>query len=72
MELPDIEAVAAKVHEAWMKSKLAHGVTTRRSEKGEELMVEYELLSEEAKELDRESVRAVYAAIESLSTGVKA
>jgi RyR domain-containing protein len=67
MKLPDIEAVAAKVHEAWMQTKLARGIKTRKSEAGEELMVDYEQLSEEAKELDRASVRAVYAAIESLS-----
>jgi hypothetical protein len=67
MKLPDIEAVAAKVHEAWMQAKRARGITTRKSEAGEELMVDYERLSEEAKELDRESVRAVYAAIQSLS-----
>lgn len=66
MNLPDIEAVAAKVHEAWRESKLTQGITTRRSEKGEELMVDYEQLSEEAKELDRATVRAVYAAIQSL------
>ena len=67
MKLPDIEAVAAKVHEAWMKTKRAKGITTRKSEAGEELMVDYEQLSVEAKELDRASVRAVYAAIQSLS-----
>ena len=66
MDLPDIEAVAAKVHEAWMESKRARGVTSRRSETGEELMVPYGQLSEEAKELDRSSVRAVYEAIRSL------
>ena len=66
MKLPDIEAVASKVHEAWMQAKLAQGVKTRKSETGEELMVDYEQLSEEAKELDRGSVRAVYAAIQSL------
>ena len=66
MDLPDIEAVAAKVHEAWMEAKRAHGVTSRRSETGEELMVPYGQLSEEAKELDRSSVRAVYEAIRSL------
>lgn len=66
MKLPDIEAVAARVHEAWRQSKLARGITTRKSETGEELMVDYEQLSEEAKELDRGSVRAVYAAIQSL------
>jgi hypothetical protein len=63
LDLPDIETVAAKVHEAWMESKRAQGVESRQSEKGEELMVPYEQLSEEAKELDRATVRAVYAAI---------
>jgi len=63
MDLPDIEAVAAKVHEAWMEAKRARGVTSRKSETGEELMVPYERLSEEAKELDRSSVRAVYVYI---------
>lgn len=67
MKLPDIEAVAAKVHEAWMEAKLAQGITTRKSEAGEELMVDYQQLSEGAKELDRVSVRAVYAAIQSLT-----
>ncbi|MBC8031871.1 MAG: hypothetical protein H7Z16_17445 [Pyrinomonadaceae bacterium] len=67
MKLPDIEPVADAVHRAWMKAKLAQGVTSRKSEAGEELMVEYEQLSEAAKDLDRETVRAVYSAIESLS-----
>ena len=66
-ELPDIEVVSAKVHEAWMESKRAQGVTTRRSESGEELMVPYEQLSEPAKELDRATVRAVYEAIRAAS-----
>lgn len=65
-DLPDVEEVAAKVHEAWMESKRARGVNTRTSETGEELMVPYEQLSEEAKELDRASVRAVYDAIRSI------
>lgn len=65
-DLPDVEEVAAKVHEAWMESKRARGVNTRTSETGEELMVPYEQLSEEAKELDRSSVRAVYDAIREL------
>jgi hypothetical protein len=63
MDLPEIEAVAARVHEAWMESKRGQGVTSRLSESGEELMVPYEQLSEPAKELDRGTVRAVYAAI---------
>lgn len=62
--LPDIEAVSAKVHEAWINSKLKAGVSTRKLETGEELMVPYDQLSDAAKELDRGTVRAVYAAIE--------
>jgi len=62
-ELPDVDAVAAKVHEAWMESKQAQGVTSRLSEAGEELMVPYEQLSEAAKEFDRTMVRVVYEAI---------
>ena len=66
MQLPDIEKVSAAVHEAWMETKKANGISSRKSEDGEELMVPYEKLSEKAKELDRGSVRAVYAAIEKL------
>lgn len=62
-QLPDIEVVSAKVHEAWMESKRAQGITSRKSEAGEELMVPYEQLSEPAKDLDRNTVRAVYEAI---------
>jgi len=67
LNLPDIETVSAKVHEAWMESKRAQGVTSRQSEAGEELMVPYGQLSEVAKELDRSTVRAVYAAIAAAS-----
>lgn len=63
MDLPDIEVVAAKVHEVWMESKRAQGMSSRKSETGEELMVPYDRLSEEQKEVDRATVRAVYAAI---------
>lgn len=62
----DIEAISAKVHEQWMESKRAKGVTTRKLESGEELMVPYAELSEEAKELDRGSVLAVIRAIEAI------
>jgi RyR domain len=67
MDLPDIEAVAEKVHEAWMESKHAQGIKSRKSESGEELMVAYSQLSEEQKEVDRNTVRAVYEAIRSLN-----
>lgn len=64
LKLPDIEIVSAKVHQAWIQSKWNIGVLSRKSEDGEELMVPYERLSDRAKELDRSTVRAVYAAIE--------
>lgn len=63
MNLPDIEIVSAEVHAAWMESKRQQGVTSRKLEDGEELMVPYEQLSEKAKDLDRGTVRTVYAAI---------
>ena len=62
--LPDIESVSSAVHAAWMDSKRAQGVESRKAEDGEELMVPYASLSEKAKELDRGTVRAVYAAIQ--------
>lgn len=64
MILPDIELVAAEVHQAWIKQKLLVGVLSHRSETGEELVVPYGWLSEEAKELDRATVRTVYEAID--------
>ena len=66
MQLPDIEKVSAEVHDAWMEAKKANGITSRKSEDGEELMVPYDQLSEKAKELDRGTVKAVYAAIKRL------
>lgn len=63
MELPDLEVVSARVHDQWMKTKHAQGVSSRKAEDGEELMQPYAALSEKAKELDRGTVRAVYAAI---------
>jgi hypothetical protein len=64
VSLPDIEEVSAEVHASWIEAKRAQGVTSRRAEDGEELMVPYEQLSEWAKELDRRAVRSVYAAIQ--------
>ncbi len=67
MQLPDIEVVSAKVHEQWIQTKRDQKVTSRKSETGEELMVPYEELSEEAKDLDRNTVKTVYQAIRELS-----
>lgn len=66
MIFPDIELVAERVHEAWMQTKLDKGITSRKAEDGEELMVPYLALSEGQKDADRNLVRTVYAAINSL------
>ena len=68
IKLPDIEQVSAQVHKAWMASKKANGITSRKAEDGEELMVPYDRLSKKAKDLDRNTVKAVYAAIKKLKT----
>jgi hypothetical protein len=64
LSLPEIEEVSAQVHAAWIEAKRAQGITSRKAEDGEELMVPYRQLSERAKELDRQVVRTVYAAIQ--------
>jgi hypothetical protein len=46
-----------------MAAKRAAGVTSRRLESGEELMVPYGQLSEQAKNLDRGTVRTVVRAL---------
>ena len=66
IKLPDIEKVAEQVHIVWMQSKKAEGFHSRKSEDGEELMIPYEQLSEKAKDLDRNTVKAVYSAIRNL------
>lgn len=67
-----IEQVSAQVHDAWMDAKRAAGVTSRKLESGEELMVPYAALSEQAKELDRGTVRAVLAALPALGLQIVA
>lgn len=67
LNLPEVETVAAKVHEAWMAEKTGTGVHSRVSPNGEELMVPYDRLSEEAKETNRKLVNTVYQAIEELT-----
>ncbi len=62
----DREAISAKVHEQWMQSKRDKGISSRKSESGEELMIPYERLSEAAKDLDRGSVDAVLKAMAAL------
>lgn len=69
--LPDVELVSEKVHAAWIASKHEQGVRSRYAEDGEELMVPYSFLTEKSKQLDRNSVLAVYAAIRALATPAK-
>lgn len=64
------ERIAAAVHERWMQAKRSQGITSRKSESGEELMVPYADLSESAKDLDRNSVRAVLDAILAAERGI--
>ena len=63
-QLPNIETVSSEVHQAWIEAKLAQGITSRPAATGEEQMVPYDQLTEPLKELDRSTVRAVFAAIE--------
>jgi hypothetical protein len=67
LDLPDVETVAALVHDSWMVEKRRQGVTSRPDSEGREQMVAYDQLTEAQKELDRATVRAVYAAIEAVS-----
>jgi hypothetical protein len=66
-----LERIAERVHLAWMRAKQAQGVTSRPSATGEEQMVPYAQLSEEAKDLNRGSVRAVLEAIDELGGEVR-
>lgn len=59
-----VEALAEAAHEAWMETKRAQGITSRNSEWGEDLMVPYCDLTEQAKDLDRGTVRGVLEAVE--------
>jgi uncharacterized HAD superfamily protein len=61
-----MEEIAAKVHDAWIETKKAQGVTSRLNEWEEEQMVPYHQLSDRAKDLDRGTVRAVLSAIKAL------
>ena len=64
MNLPNIETVASEVHQAWIDAKLAQGITSRPAADGTEQMVPYAELPDALQELDRATVRAVYAAIQ--------
>lgn len=63
MDVDLIEVVSADMHGAWMDTKRSRGVESRKAENGEELMVPYHELSEGAKDLDRGSVKSVFASL---------
>lgn len=67
MERPNVELVAAQVHDAWMATKRSQGITSRPSSDGIEQMVPYEELPDHLKALDRATVLAVYEAIDALT-----
>ncbi len=58
-----VEELAERVHEAWIEKKALDGVSSRLAADGEELMVAYAQLSDNARELDRVTVRAVLTAL---------
>ena len=64
LNLPNIEPVSAEGHHAWVETKLAQGITSRPAADGTEQMVPYADLPDALKDLDRATVRAVYAAIQ--------
>ena len=67
-----VETLSRAAHDAWMESKRAQGIASRRSEWGEELMAPYADLSEQARDLDRGTVRGVLAAVERAGYAVMA
>lgn len=69
--LPNIEVVSRAVHEGWRARKQRMGIKSRRSETGEELMIDYDELSEAAKETNRDMVRTVYSAIEAVNSAAQ-
>lgn len=66
-----IEQISNEVHNNWMHAKKAAGVESRKLESGEELMVPYSQLSEQAKELDRGTVRTVLNVLPALGYTIR-
>lgn len=64
LALPDIEKVCEKQHESWVASKKAAGITSKANANGEEMMLPYDQLSEDGKNVVRNVVNTVYKAIE--------
>jgi hypothetical protein len=67
VSLPNIDVVSAMAHAVWMAGRRADGVLSCKAGTGEELMVPYEELSDEAKHAARDLVATVYSAIDMAS-----
>lgn len=63
LNLPDIDLVAAALHDSWVAERRRDGVTTWRNQFDEDALVPYGELSDRSKDNDRLTVRAVYAAM---------
>jgi hypothetical protein len=64
-----LEKVSAQVHNAWMEGKKKSGITSRKSEAGEEMMRPYGKLSHDVKDRDRQTVKAVWRAEKATKNG---
>jgi hypothetical protein len=68
MILPELERVAAAVHEGWLARKRAEGVPSRlHPVTGDEQIAPWADLSDVVKEENRALVRTVYAALETVA-----
>jgi transcriptional regulator with XRE-family HTH domain len=73
MVLPELEYVAAAVHDSWVARKRAEGVTSRpHPQTGDEQIAPWAGVSEVVKEENRALVRTVYAAIAALEAADRA
>jgi hypothetical protein len=57
------EIIAAAVHARYVREQIAKGVTSRRAPDGEEYLQPWADLSEQARDLDRATVDAVFEGI---------
>ena len=57
---PLIDRVAPCVHQLWIERLTSEGATSRVSHWGEEMMRPWQELSEQAREYNRDMVRAVF------------
>lgn len=63
MNLPDVEFVAERLHEAWVLDKSSQGFHSYPDLNGDELMLPYEDLSAEVKDHDQEIIQSIYDVI---------